>query len=140
MYKQKTVATQESVIEFIENIESEKKKRDAYTLLKICEEESGYGGVMWGSSIIGFGSYHYVYPSGHSGDAALFSFAPRKTSISICSAVGDEDLKEILPRFGKYSMGKACIYVKKVEDIDLEVFKEILHHSIKFLSERYQVQ
>ncbi len=139
MYQQKTNPTDDSVIAFLETIENPKKKEDAYTLLEICEKESGYKGVMWGSSLIGFGTYHYVYKSGHSGNAPLFGFAPRKNNISIYSATGDEELKTLLPRFGKYTMGKACIYVKKLEDIDLEVFKEILHHSIAFLTERYEI-
>jgi len=139
MYKQKTVPNTQSVREFLDSIESEQKRKDAYTLLELCEKEIGCKGVMWGPSIIGFGSYHYVYPTGHSGDAPLFGFSPRKSSFSLYSAVGDEQLKEILPRFGKYSMGKACIYVKKLEDINIDVLKEIICHSVEFLTGMYEV-
>lgn len=139
MYEQKTVPNAHPVKEFLDAIGHEKKRKDAYELLRICEEETGYPGVMWGPSIIGFGSYHYVYPTGHSGDAPLFGFSPRKASISLYSAVGDEQLKEILPGFGKYSMGKACIYVKKLEDINIDVLKEIIRHSVDFLTGMYEV-
>lgn len=137
MYKQKTKETDADVIEFIESIESPKKKQDAYRLLQIFEETSGYPAKMWGTSIIGFGSYHYVYATGHEGDAPLVGFSPRKAKISLYFATGDPDRGPLLERFGKHTSGKACVYINKTEDVDLAVMKELITQSIGFLQKLY---
>ncbi|QCR32980.1 DUF1801 domain-containing protein [Lysinibacillus sp. SGAir0095] len=136
-YEQKTKETDQSVIEFIEAVESPKKREDAYKLLKIFEETSGFEAKMWGPSIIGFGSYHYKYESGHEGDAPLVGFSPRKAKISLYFATGDSQRQEILERFGKHTTGKACVYINKFADVDEEVLKELIMQSIKFLREMY---
>ncbi len=135
MYEQKTKETDADVIEFIESVESPKKREDAYKLLQIFEETSGYEAKMWGTSIIGFGSYHYVYPTGHSGDAPLVGFSPRKAKISLYFATGDPDRGPLLERFGKHTTGKACVYINKTADVDLEVLKELIVQSIDFLQQ-----
>ncbi|WP_019154952.1 DUF1801 domain-containing protein [Robertmurraya massiliosenegalensis] len=137
MYELKTKENDNSVIEFIENVESPKKREDAYRLLDIFTEVTGYKAKMWGPSIIGFGSYHYKYASGHEGDAPLVGFSPRKTKISLYFATGDTKREEILERFGKYTTGKACVYINKLVDIDEEVLKELIIHSVKFLNDLY---
>lgn len=137
MYKLKTRETDNSVIEFIESVESPKKREDAYTLLNIFTETTGYEAKMWGPSIIGFGSYHYKYPSGHEGDAPLVGFSPRKAKISLYFAVGDPNREELLKNFGKHTTGKACVYINKVADIDVDILKAMIHQSIKFLKETY---
>lgn len=137
MYEQKTKETDADVIEFIESVENPKKKQDAYKLLEIFEETSGYPAKMWGSSIIGFGSYHYVYATGHSGDTPLVGFSPRKAKISLYFATGDPDRGPLLQRFGKHTSGKACVYINKTEDVDLDVLKELITESIKFLQTLY---
>lgn len=137
MYEQKTKETDADVIEFIESVDHPKKKQDAYKLLELFEETSGYPAKMWGSSIIGFGSYHYVYASGHSGDAPLVGFSPRKAKISLYFATGDPDRGPLLARLGKHTSGKACVYINKTEDVDLDVLKELITQSITFLQELY---
>ncbi|MDN3451471.1 DUF1801 domain-containing protein [Planococcus sp. APC 3906] len=137
MYEQKTKETDGDVIEFIESVESPKKREDAYKLLQIFEETSGFQAKMWGPSIIGFGSYHYVYPTGHSGDAPLVGFSPRKAKISLYFATGDPDRTLLLERFGKHTTGKACVYINKTEDVDLDVLKELIVQSIDFLQQLY---
>lgn len=136
-YEQKTKETEASVVEFIESVESLKKREDAYQLLKIFEETSGYEAKMWGSSIIGFGSYHYKYPTGHEGDAPLVGFSPRKAKISLYFATGDTEREKILERFGKHTTGKACVYINKIDDINVEVLKELITQSITFLKKMY---
>lgn len=126
-----------SVIEFIESVDSPKKREDAYKLLKIFEETTGYEAKMWGTSIIGFGSYHYKYPTGHEGDAPLVGFSPRKAKISLYFATGDEEREKILENFGKYTTGKACVYINKVDDINVDVLKELIQSSIEFLRKAY---
>lgn len=123
-----------SVIEFIESVESEKKKADAYQLVETFEEVTGYKAKMWGTSIIGFGSYHYRYASGHEGDAPLAGFSPRKAKISLYLAYESEEREKMLENFGKYTKSKACIYVNKLADIDTQVLKEL----IKYTVETYQ--
>lgn len=137
MYEQKTKETDADVIEFIESVDHPKKKQDAYKLLELFEETSGYPAKMWGPSIIGFGSYHYVYASGHSGDAPLVGFSPRKAKISLYFATGDPDRGPLLARLGKHTSGKACVYINKTEDVDLDVLKELITQSITFLQELY---
>ncbi len=136
-YEPKTKETDQSVIEFIETVENEKKREDAYKLLQLFEETTGYEAKMWGPSIIGFGSYHYKYASGHEGDAPLVGFSPRKAKISLYFAPGDTNREELLNRFGKYTTGKACVYINKLADINEDVLKELIIQSIKFLAKTY---
>ncbi len=137
VYELKTKENESNVIEFIETVDSPKKKEDAYRLLDIFTETTGYPAKMWGTSIIGFGSYHYKYASGHEGDAPLVGFSPRKAKISLYFATGDPEREEILQNFGKYTTGKACVYINKIADIDVEVLKKMINQSIKFLKETY---
>ncbi|WP_342045429.1 DUF1801 domain-containing protein [Bacillus sp. OTU530] len=137
MYELKTKETDSSVIEFIENIEGLKKRQDAYTLLDIFTETTGYEAKMWGPSIIGFGAYHYKYESGHEGDAPLVGFSPRKAKISLYFAPGDTKREEWLKDFGKHTTGKACVYINKVADIDVNILKALIIQSVKFLRETY---
>lgn len=131
MYELKTKETDNSVIEFIESVENEKKKADAYQLLQIFEEVTGYEAKMWGPSIIGFGRYHYKYASGHEGDAPLAGFSPRKAKISLYLSYESEEREKLLENFGKHTKGKACIYVNKLADIDTDVLKELIRHSVE---------
>ncbi|WP_077210776.1 DUF1801 domain-containing protein [Bacillus dakarensis] len=137
MYEQKTKENDASVIEFIEKVENPKKRGDAYQLLDIFTEASGYPAKMWGESIIGFGAYHYKYASGHEGDAPLVGFSPRKAKISLYFATGDTKREELLNNFGKHTTGKACVYINKLADIDVDVLKALILQSIAFLKETY---
>ncbi|WP_243521928.1 DUF1801 domain-containing protein [Bacillus pseudomycoides] len=137
MYKLKTTETTNSVIEFIENVDSLKKREDAYQLLDIFTETTGYPAKMWGPSIIGFGTYHYKYASGHEGDAPLVGFSPRKAKISLYFATGDPERENLLKDFGKHTSGKSCIYINKVADIDINVLKALIKQSVSFLKETY---
>ncbi|MGM0431513.1 MAG: DUF1801 domain-containing protein [Spirochaetota bacterium] len=137
MNKQKTRQTEDSVINFIETVPDERKRTDSYTLLELFTETTGYEARMWGSSIIGFGSYHYRYNSGHEGDAPLVGFSPRKKAISVYTAVGLEDIDTLREGLGKHRMGKACLYVNKLADIDLDVLRDIIRASVDFLQKTY---
>ncbi|WP_422659494.1 DUF1801 domain-containing protein [Paenibacillus sp. EC2-1] len=137
MYELKTKPTDHSVLEFIENVDSPKKREDAYRLLDIFTETTGYEAKMWGPSIIGFGSYHYKYKTGHEGDAPLVGFSPRKAKISLYFATGDTKRDELLKEFGKYTAGKGCVYINKLADIDTDVLKALINQSVSFLNELY---
>jgi hypothetical protein len=137
MYEQKTKETDHSVIEFIEQVEHPRKKEDAYRLLDIFTTTTGYEAKMWGPSIIGFGRYHYQYESGHKGEAPLVGYSPRKAKISLYFATGDSKRQQLLDSFGKYTQGKACVYINKLDDIDVEVLKQLILESVEFLQARY---
>jgi hypothetical protein len=137
MYELKTKENDNSVIEFIEQVENPKKKEDAYKLLDIFTEISGYPAKLWGPTIIGFGSYHYKYESGHEGDAPLVGFSPRKAKISLYFAVGDKEREALLEGFGKHKTGKACVYINKLADINIDVLQALITQSITFLQEMY---
>ncbi|CAH2715313.1 hypothetical protein BACCIP111895_02497 [Neobacillus rhizosphaerae] len=136
-YQQKTKETDNSVVEFIESVDSMKKREDAYKLVDIFTETTGYEAKMWGPSIIGFGSYHYKYESGHEGVAPLVGFSPRKAKISLYFAPGDTKRQELLNSFGKHTTGKGCVYINKVADIDLAVLQALINQSVQFLQETY---
>lgn len=137
MYEQKTKETENSVIEFIEKIEHPRKKEDAYKLLEIFTETSGFEAKMWGPSIIGFGSYHYKYASGHEGDAPLVGFSPRKAKISLYLALESKERAELLERFGKHTASKGCVYINKLADVDVDVLKELIIQCVQFTQAQY---
>ncbi|WP_274362348.1 DUF1801 domain-containing protein [Paenibacillus thermotolerans] len=137
MYELKTKETDSSVIEFIENADSPKKREDAYKLLDVFTEATGYQAKMWGPSIIGFGAYHYKYNSGHEGDAPLVGFSPRKAKISLYFAPGDTERDALLKDFGKHTAGKGCVYINKVEDINVDVLQALIKQSVAYLQKTY---
>lgn len=137
MYTLKTQPNDHSVLEFIEQIESVKKREDAYRLLDLFTETTGCEAKMWGASIIGFGSYHYKYDSGHEGDAPVVGFSPRKAKHSLYLAQGEPNREELLSQLGKHKTGKACVYVNKLGDIDVEVLRSLIQQSITFINDRY---
>ncbi|MEN2487245.1 DUF1801 domain-containing protein [Flavobacterium sp. B11] len=137
MAKNKTTETQNSVTDFIDAVENEVKRNDAFELLKIIQEATGFEPKMWGPSIIGFGSYHYKYDSGHEGDAPLAGFSPRKTAMTVYFYLPEEKREELLSKLGKHTSSKACIYIKKLEDIDIEILKKIILLSIEYTQNLY---
>lgn len=136
-YEQKMKETDSSVIEFIDNVDHPKKREDAYKLLDIFSDVTGYPAKMWGPSIIGFGSYHYKYASGHEGDAPLAGFSPRKAKLSLYFAPEEPEREAQLQRLGKHTTGKSCVYVNKLDDIDVEVLKEMIKQSMEFTKRMY---
>jgi len=136
----KTKRTEADVREFINSFEdTEQKKKDSFELLEIMQEFTGHPPKMWGPSIIGFGQYHYKSErSRQHGDWPLVGFSPRKAAISLYVYSGCEGQDELLKALGKFKMGKACIYVKKLSDIDVEVLKELMRSTIDFLNSKYE--
>jgi len=140
MYELKTKETDQSVIEFIENVDNPKKREDAYRLLDIFTEVTGYEAKMWGPSIIGFGKYHYKYKTGHEGDAPLTGFSPRKAKISLYFAPDAPEREKLLLDFGKHTTGKACVYINKLTDIDVEFLKLLIKHTVTYTQSIYPEQ
>src|SRR5215210_4010136 len=124
--KTKTTWTDASVNDFINSfVDKEEKKQDSFRLIELMQEWSGFEPKMWGPTIIGFGSYHYKYASGHEGDAPLIGFSPRKAEFSLYVSAPGNDNKSLLDKLGKFKMGKACIYFRKLTDLDLDTLEKL---------------
>lgn len=135
----KTTYTGQDVINFIQStVDSEQKKIDSLRLLELMQAWSGFEPQMWGPTIIGFGNYHYKYASGHEGDAPMLGFSPRKAAFSFYVYSPTERSKQIIAQLGKFKMGKACIYVNKLADINLPVLEELCRESINYLNAHYE--
>lgn len=139
MAKNKTTATEVHVIDFINSyVDNEQKKADSLQLIALMSEWSGFEPKMWGPTIIGFGSYHYKYASGHEGDAPLIGFSPRKAEFSLYVFSATEENKHLLNNLGKFKMGKACIYIKKLSDINIEALKKICEATFDYLEKLHE--
>jgi len=121
----KTKPTAESVTAFINAVENETRKRDSKTLLAMMKRITGEKPKMWGPTIIGFGQYHYVYPTGREGDMLLVGFSPRKGNLSLY-VLGSPNDAELLKKLGKHKRGKSCLYINKLDDVDLDVLEELI--------------
>lgn len=138
----KTKPTDVSVEDFINSFaDTEQKRKDSFELLKIMSDFTGFEPKMWGPSIIGFGCYHYKSDrSKQEGDWPLVGFSPRKAAISLYVYMGTKEQAYLLENLGKFKMGKACIYVKKLSDINIEVLKVLMGETIKHLQTKYGSQ
>ncbi len=132
MAKTKTHETTVKVSDFLDLIADEKKRKDGYELLEIMQNQTGLEPKMWGPSIIGFGIYNYKYASGHSGDAPLVAFSPRKEAIVLYAGMEPDKREDMLQRLGKYKSSKGCIYIKKLTDVNLDVVREMIDESVKY--------
>jgi hypothetical protein len=134
MAELKTQPTDQDVVAFLSAIPDEKKRRDSFAILTLMKEITQAEPVMWGASIIGFGSYHYCYESGREGDWFLTGFSPRKQNLTLYIMSGFEQYDALLARLGKHTTGKACLYIKRLEDIDLPTLKELVRLSVEYLA------
>lgn len=135
----KTTHTGVNVADFVNSyVDNEQKKTDSFRLIELMQKWTDSEPKMWGPSIIGFGNYHYKYASGHEGDAAVIGFSPRKAAFSLYVYSDTEKSKVLLPNLGKFKMSKACIYVKKLSDIDISILQELCMESIKYISEHHE--
>lgn len=133
--KNKTTETEVNVMDFINSfVDNEQKRQDSFELIELMKKWSGFEPKMWGPTMVGFGSYHYKYASGHEGDSMLIGFSPRKNEFSLYAVAPDKDYSSLLDKLGKYKMGKACVYFKKLSDLDLSALEAICKETIKHLS------
>ena len=133
MAELKTKLSDASVEVFLDGIADEAKRRDSYAILAMMQEVTGVEGKMWGDSIVGFGSYHYKYASGREADWPLVGFSPRKQNLTLYIMSGFEQYDELLQRLGKHSTGKACLYVKRLADVDPAVLRELVKLSVEHM-------
>ena len=127
----KTKPTRADVDKFLNSIKDEKKREDSFKILKMMKQITKEEPKMWGSSIVGFGDYHYRYASGREGDWFLTGFSPRKQSLTLYMMSYLEKYEKILKRLGKYKTGKGCLYIKQLEDVDMKVLKELISTTVK---------
>lgn len=139
MYEAKTKPTKVSVASYIAAIEDEARRKDCKTLVALMKEEAGCSPKMWGPSIVGFDQYHYKYESGHEGDSCVVGFSSRKGEISVYLLTGYESPKSkaLLAKLGKHRTGKACLYIKRLAEVDVEVLREMIAYSIAETRKRY---
>ncbi len=137
MAELKTKLNDDDPLAFLESVEDEKKRQDAYEILEMLKKISGKEPRMWGGSIIGFGNYHYKYDSGREGDWFLAGFSPRKQNFSLYIMSGFDRYNELLKKLGKYQTGKACLYIKKLEDVDRKVLYELMEVSYQRMNAKY---
>ena len=129
---QKTLPTNEDVDAFIASVPDDRRREDARALCGLLAEWTGESPTMWGSSIIGFGSYHYRYDSGHEGTAALVGFAPRKGNLVLYLVGGMEDrYPKLFERLGPHRRGKGCLYLKRLDDVDRDVLRELVERTVR---------
>ncbi len=137
MSQRKTTQNDADVNQFLDGVENPRRRADARQLLALMQEVTGEPPKMWGTSIVGFGSYHYRYASGREGDSLVVGFSPRKQNLAIYIMPGFSDYGELLGRLGKYRTGKSCLYVNKLEDVDLKLLEELVRESVAEMKRRY---
>ena len=133
MAELKTKPTDASVEAFLNSVEPEKKRQDSFAILQLMREVTGEEPQMWGSSIIGFGSYHYKYASGREADWMLVGFAPRKQALTLYIMSGFEGYDELMANLGKHKTGKSCLYINKLDDVDQDTLRELVRQSVEHM-------
>jgi hypothetical protein len=136
-----TLKTQEnkaSVQQFIDGLENSSRKKDCLTVRKMMQEITGERAKMWGSSIVGFGTYHYKYASGREGNYFVTGFSPGKQNFTIYIMPGYTDYSHLLDKIGKHKMGKSCLYVKSLDDIDLDVLRTLITDAVNEMRALYK--
>ena len=131
MAEQKTVPTASDPASFLASVEDARRREDAERLLAIMTEVTGEPPVMWGPSMIGFGTFHYRYASGHEGDSMKVGFSPRKTALTLYGLQGHPDSAGLLSRLGPHTLGKGCVYVKKLDSVDEGVLRGLIAHGFE---------
>ena len=137
MAKVKTGQNDGDVMAFLNAVEHKKRKEDSFVILDIMKEITGEEPKMWGTSIVGFGSYHYKYASGREGDWPLTGFSPRKQSMTLYIMPGFDRYEKLMEKLGKYKTGKSCLYINKLEDVDMVVLKDLVKGSVDYMNEKY---
>jgi len=135
MAELKTKKTKASVAAFLDQISDDQRRKDCQRVLKIMKEATGEQPRMWGSSIVGFGAYKYRYASGHEGEWPIIGFSPRKNDLTLYIMPGFADHTELMAKLGKHKTGKSCLYIKKLDDVELPILKKLITKSVDKMAE-----
>jgi hypothetical protein len=138
MTELKTKPNDSSVADFLNSVENEKKRADSFAIMNLMREVTGVDPTMWGDSIIGFGTYHYKYASGRQVDWFLTGFSPRKQSLTLYIMSGFSEYDQLLGKLGKYKTGKSCLYLNKLEDVNLDILRRLVKESVDHMLETNQ--
>ncbi len=134
----KTQKTRASVSEFVKSIENPKMRADAKKVGSMMRRVTGKRAKMWGSSIVGYGTYHYKYDSGREGDFMLTGYSPRKQALTVYIMPGFSKFGPLMKRLGKYKTGKSCLYIKRLDDVDEKVLEQLIDRSVKHMRQKYE--
>ena len=132
----KTKVNEASVADFLNSVPDQQKRNDSFMVARIMEQVTNEKSKMWGTSIVGFGSYHYKGASGREGDWMLIGFSPRKQNLTLYIMPGFERYPDLMKKLGDYSTGKSCLYIKRLSDINIEVLKELMSESLKVMKQQ----
>jgi len=138
MAELKTKKNNASVAAFLNMIDDKQKRSDAKKVAALMRKITGSKAKMWGTSIVGFGNYHYKYASGREGDFMLTGFSPRKQNLTLYIMAGFSGFDSLMARLGKHKTGKSCLYIKRLEDIDLKVLESLISRSVKHMRNKYE--
>jgi len=138
MAENKTKPTKLSVTEFISSIDDSRKRADVRKVAAMIREATGKRAKMWGTSIVGYGTYHYKYASGREGDFMIAGFSPRKQALSIYIMAGFSKYDTLMAKLGKYKTGKSCLYIKRLSDIDEKVLQRLINESVRYMRKNYE--
>lgn len=138
MAENKTKATKTSVTEFINSIEDQQKRADTKKVAAMMRKATGKRARMWGSSIVGYGTYHYKYASGREGDFMIAGFSPRKQALTVYILAGFKRFDTLMGKLGKYKTGKSCLYIKRLSDIDEKVLEKLIGESVNYMRKNYE--
>ncbi len=138
MAELKTRQNNASVAAFLGAIEDRRQRADARKIAAMMRAATGSRAKMWGTAIVGFGSYHYKYASGREGDWHLVGFSPRKQNISVYIMPGFSRYEHLLEELGEYKTGKSCLYIKRLADVDEKILEELIVDSVKHMREKYE--
>jgi hypothetical protein len=137
MAELKTKVNKASVEKFLNGVKDEQKRKDSFTILEIMKKITKEDPKMWGPSIVGFGKYHYKYESGREGDMCITGFSPRKNALTIYILPGFLKYDPLMKKLGKYKTGVSCLYIKKLEDVDMKILKDLISESYKYMKKKY---
>ncbi|MCY3980079.1 MAG: DUF1801 domain-containing protein [Chloroflexi bacterium] len=133
MAQNKTQRNDGDVMAYLESVSNQRRREDSLVVKEMMEEVTGEPAEMWGTSIVGFGSYHYRYASGREGDFMLTGFAPRKQALTLYIMGGHERYDELMAKLGKHRTGSSCVYINKLADVDLAVLRELIAESVDYM-------
>lgn len=140
MSENKTKATTASVSAYLKSVAHDKSREDAQTIKKVMDKVTGWKAKMWGPSIVGYGQYHYKYDSGREGDFLITGFSPRKQALTIYIMPGFSAYDGLMAKLGKYKTGRSCLYINKLEDVDMKVLETLIRKSVNFMKKKYGVK
>ena len=138
MAENKTKATKVSVTAFINSIDDKQKRADVRKVAAMMRKATGKRAKMWGSSIVGYGTYHYKYASGREGDFMVSGFSPRKQALAVYIMAGFGQFDTLMKKLGKYKTGKSCLYIKRLSDVDEKVLEKLIAGSVKYMRKNYE--